>query len=88
MKKKLMGWEFLEARNNEREGENGENIALSFARIFSGNDGSKVMSYLEKITTGRVLPQDASNEELRYQEGKRSLFFHIKSMVKMGADEN
>ena len=82
MKKSYIGWGFLESKEEAKEEE--ENITFAFARLFGSLDGKKVLAHLESLTMARVLPQDASDAELRYLEGKRALFFHIKTMIKTG----
>ena len=83
MKKVLSGWGFLESKEDLEDKES-ENTALSFARIFSGIDGEKVLSHLEAITAGRTLSHNATDNELRHLEGKRNLYFYIKTMIKNG----
>ena len=89
MKKTFSGWSFLETKGSEEStAKEAENIAFSFARVFGNGDGAKVLSYLEALTIGRALPPEATDAELRHLEGKRSLYFHIKSMIKNGQTYN
>ena len=64
----------LEAKDMER----------IFAQIFSTEDGKKALAYLQYITFNRVLGVTASDEQLRYAEGERSLVSKILRLIDRG----
>lgn len=51
-----------------------EKINGAFRAAFSSPSGQAVIDYLRSITLHTVLPPQATNEELRMQEGMRRLF--------------
>ena len=64
----------MEARDIER----------AFARLFSSEDGQKVLSHLQVITFQRALGPGSADAQLRYVEGQRSLVATILRLVDRG----
>lgn len=59
-------------------------IEKIFARLFSTDDGKKALAYLQVITFQRALNGSASDEQLRYTEGQRSLVATILRLIDRG----
>lgn len=59
-------------------------IEKAFARLFSSDDGQKVLSYLQVITFNRALGPGSPEEQLRYLEGQRSLVATILRLIDRG----
>ncbi len=59
-------------------------IRKSFARLFSSEEGERVLSYLKFITYHRSFGAEISNEQLRFMEGQRSLINHIERLIDQG----
>lgn len=61
-----------------------KDIERSFARLFSTEEGKKVLAWLQVMTFQRVAGADSSDEQLRYMEGQRSLVANILRMIDRG----
>lgn len=61
-----------------------KNIDRLFARVFSNDDGQRILAYLHHITTNRVLAFNASEEQLRHMEGQRALLQTIEKLTARG----
>jgi len=61
-----------------------KNIDRLFARVFSNDDGQKILAYLHHITTNRVLGPNASEEQLRHMEGQHALLQTIEKLTTRG----
>jgi hypothetical protein len=59
-------------------------VEKSFARLFSSDDGRRVLSHLQAVTFCRALGPESSEESLRYAEGKRALMATILRMIDRG----
>ena len=59
---------------------------IQFARCFGTPAGQFVLNHLRSMTTQRVLGQNATDAELRYLEGQRSLVRAIENMIKRGSE--
>lgn len=59
-------------------------VEKAFARLFSSEDGQKVLSYLQVITFQRALGHASPEEQLRYMEGQRSLVATILRLIDRG----
>jgi hypothetical protein len=64
----------LEARETER----------LYARLFSTDDGRRVLSHLQAITFGRALGPASSDSQLRYVEGQRAMVATILRLIDRG----
>lgn len=64
----------MEARDIER----------ACARLFSTDDGKRVLSYLQLITFHRALGPSSPDEQLRYTEGQRALVATILRLIDRG----
>lgn len=56
-------------------------IAPSFLRCFSTEDGEKVLAWLHSSFTCNALGPEASNEMLRFREGQRQLILQIERLI-------
>lgn len=59
-------------------------IEKSFARLFSSDDGQKVLAHLQVMTFQRALGPGSSDEQLRYLEGQRSMIGTILRLIDRG----
>lgn len=59
-------------------------IEKACARLFSSDDGRKVLGYLQTVTFQRALNAECSDAQLRYAEGQRSLVASILRMIERG----
>lgn len=59
-------------------------IERSFARVFSTEEGKKVLAWLQVMTFQRVSGASTPDEQLRYMEGQRSLVASILRMIDRG----
>ncbi|ANC92416.1 hypothetical protein A6A40_11175 [Azospirillum humicireducens] len=81
------GWDWLEAPlpTAPIPGAAGEtDPAPSFARCFSGGDGTRVLAVLRAMTLDRALGPDATEAALRHLEGQRQLVATILALVARG----
>ncbi len=61
-----------------------KNMKRIFARVFSTDDGKKLLAYLQYITFHRSFGADVSDSQLRYMEGQRSLVSTILRFIDQG----
>jgi len=61
-----------------------KNIDRLFTRVFSNDDGQKILAYLHHITTNRVTAPNVSEEQLRHMEGQRALLQTIEKLTARG----
>lgn len=66
------------ARHEQRD------IEHAFARLFSSEDGKKVLAWLQVMTFHRAATSQTSEEQLRHMEGQRSLVATILRMIDNG----
>ena len=59
-------------------------IEKCFARLFSTEDGQKVLAHLQVITFQRALGPGVADEQLRYIEGQRSMVATILRLIHRG----
>jgi hypothetical protein len=59
-------------------------IERAFARLFSTEDGQKVLSHLQVITFHRALGAATPDEQIRYTEGQRSLVAIMLRLIDRG----
>jgi hypothetical protein len=59
-------------------------IEHAFTRLFSSDDGRKVLAHLQAITFQRALGAATSDEQIRYAEGQRSLVATILRLIDRG----
>lgn len=67
-------------------GDDRNSLARSFARSFNGIDGSSVIDHLRRTILDRRLGPTASDSELRFLEGQRSVVAHIITMIDRGSN--
>ena len=61
-----------------------KDIERCFARLFSTDDGKKVLAWLQVMTFHRAASANSTDEQLRYMEGQRGLIASILRMVDRG----
>lgn len=76
-------WDVFETRPSEMIGQ--DDIARAYERCFTGNDGAVVLQHLRETTIDRRLGPDATNNEIWFLEGERTLAARILSMVNRGS---
>lgn len=59
-------------------------IEKSFARVFSSEDGKRVLAHLQAVTFQRALGAESSEQSLRYAEGQRALMAMVLRMIDRG----
>ncbi len=59
-------------------------IEHAFARLFSSEDGKKVLAWLQVMTFQRASGANSTEEQLRYMEGQRSLVASVLRMIDRG----
>lgn len=59
-------------------------VERSFARVFSTEEGKKVLAWLQVMTFQRASSAETSDHHLRYMEGQRSLMASILRMIDRG----
>lgn len=59
-------------------------IEKACARLFSSEDGRKVLAYLQAMTFERALCHTSTEEHLRHIEGQRALMAAILRMIDRG----
>lgn len=59
-------------------------IEKAFARLFSTDDGQKVLAHLQVITFQRALGPTTTAEHLRYMEGQRAMAATILRLIDRG----
>ncbi len=59
-------------------------VERAFARLFSSDDGQKVLAHLQVITFQRALGAATPDEQIRYAEGQRSLVATILRLIDRG----
>ena len=78
------GWDWFEIGSNQGMASDDDNLARSFARCFEGGDGAIVLRHLQQTILDRRMGPSASDAELRFLEGQRSVAAHIFSMIDRG----
>lgn len=61
-----------------------KDMERAFARLFSSEDGQKVLAYLQVMTFQRALGPSTPEDQLRYMEGQRSLMATILRLIDRG----
>ncbi len=59
-------------------------IERTYARLFSSDDGKRVLAHLQVMTFHRALGASSPDEQLRYIEGQRSLVATILRLIDRG----
>ncbi len=63
-------------------------VEKAFARLFSSDDGLRVLAHLRSITFERALGAGAADAQLRYVEGQRALLAEVLRLVDRGKNPN
>jgi len=77
-----LGWAWFETGLPQTKATENGDLAQSFARCFAGIDGIAVINHLRQTILDRRMGPCASDAELRFLEGQRSVVAHILSMIK------
>ncbi|HOO81084.1 MAG TPA: hypothetical protein PK513_01100 [Alphaproteobacteria bacterium] len=59
-------------------------IEKAFARLFSSDDGQKVLAHLQVVTFQRALGPGVGDDQLRYLEGQRAMVATILRLIDRG----
>lgn len=59
-------------------------LEKAFARLFSTDDGQRVLAHLQVLTFQRALGPGVADEQLRYIEGQRSMVATILRLIDRG----
>ena len=59
-------------------------VEKSFARLFAGDDGQRVLAYLQVLTFHKAMSPDVGSEHMRYTEGQRALVASILRLIERG----
>lgn len=59
-------------------------IERCFARVFSSDDGQKIIGYLQSVTFQRALGMEATDSHLRHIEGQRALVAKMLRLIDRG----
>lgn len=78
------GWAWLDSQEPQLANTDDSELVRSFARCFRGSEGQHVLRHLQRTILERRLGPKASDAELRFLEGQRSVAAHIVSMVVRG----
>ncbi len=78
------GWDWFELGDSQDKLVEEDDIVRSFARCFKGGDGAIVIGHLRQSILDRRLSPAATDAELRFLEGQRTVVAHILSMVDRG----
>jgi hypothetical protein len=78
LKKEIPLIDFSPIKLEQRE------VEKAFARLFSSDDGRKVLAHLQVMTFHRTLGPESSDAQLRYAEGQRSLIANILRLIDRG----
>ena len=78
------GWEWFDDQARPSSETDDNELIRSFARCFRSTDGGVVLDHLRQTILDRRLGPKASDAELRFLEGQRSVVAHIVSMLERG----
>lgn len=78
------GWDWFEIDTVQGTPVEEDDLVRSFARCFKGGDGAIVLRHLRQTILDRRLGPSATDAELRFLEGQRSIAAHIISMIDRG----
>ena len=59
-------------------------FARALTRLASTTDGKTALDYLRQKISNRILPPQASNQELWYLEGQRALIATMERLIQQG----
>jgi hypothetical protein len=59
-------------------------IEKSYARLFTTDDGRRVLAHLQSLTLARAYGADAPDSQIRYAEGQRALVTTILRFIGAG----
>lgn len=59
-------------------------VERAFTRLFSSEDGQKVLAWLQTMTFNRAQGSSSTEEQLRYMEGQRAMVATILRLIDRG----
>jgi hypothetical protein len=80
-------WPWRESGSPDPAPEAGEDraaLARACARLFTHDDGRRLLAHLRAQTVGRHLGPEASDAALRHLEGQRALVAHLGRLIAEG----
>lgn len=80
-----MSWESLVNRHKEHRKETSE-IDQTFASVFSGPDGKKLLEFFDSIVMNVTINPNADSRVLWHLEGQRYMLQQIKNRIKRGKE--
>lgn len=78
------GWDCFDDGSSSEIDNEGNELCRAFAQCFKGADGDRVLTHLRQTMLDRRLGPNATDAELRFVEGQRSVVAHIMSMLARG----
>ena len=60
------------------------NIATSYARLFSSEDGKRVLDHLQSTTLYKAYGPDVKSDTMHHLEGQRFMVAHILRLIERG----
>ena len=76
--------EMLIARSKTVAAMNARDVEILYARVFSSEDGQKVLTHLQLANMQRSSGPNATDAQLRHAEGQRALVSNILRLVQRG----
>ncbi len=61
-----------------------QEIEKSYARLFSSEDGQRVLAHLQTMAFMRAYSAESSDEQIRYAEGQRALVANVMRLINAG----
>jgi hypothetical protein len=61
-----------------------KDVERAFTRLFSSDDGQKVLAWLQTMTFNRAQGASSTEEQLRYMEGQRAMVATILRLIDRG----
>ena len=77
-------WVWLDTDTSRSADADDHELVRSFAGCFKGAEGENVLKHLRQTILDRRLGPKASDAELRFLEGQRSVVAHIVAMLERG----
>lgn len=74
-------WAWFDADDTQPADADDNELIRAYARCFKGVDGDLILKHLRQTILDRRLGPNASDAELRFLEGQRSVVAHVISML-------
>ncbi len=83
------GWGWFDKFDKDRSSPDSDigqspDIAATYARCFTGDDGQAVLGHLRSLTLDRTLGPGSPDSLLRHMEGQRQLVAQIHALIENG----